>query len=169
MCMALFTCLVYEYIDYEIPGLITLGWFICQNYKIICLTCPPNVPFYFFFGDHHLSSFSMLTEEMFLFHVPTVAPTPSKLCFSHIFPASCKRKVDTMKPVFCQTLTEQRNTDRWITDSRVLSTLQFIEANRGELSSKLPTLFTSQQASLLASSPNCFWVICYISALLCYI
>lgn len=96
-------------------------------------------------------------------------PSPKSFCFSHIFPASCRRKIDKMKSVYCQTLTEQRNIDRWITDSTVLSNLQFVEANTGELSGKLPTLFTKQQAALLASYPNCFWVICHISTLLCYI
>lgn len=95
--------------------------------------------------------------------------SPKSADFFYIFPASCKRKTDKMKPFYCQTLTEQRNIDRWITDSRVLSTLQFIEANRGELSGKLPTLFTNQQAALFASYPNCFWVIWHISALLCCI
>lgn len=74
-----------------------------------------------------------------------------------------------MMSFYCWIPTEQRNIDIWITDSRVLSTLQFIEANRGELSGKLPTLFTNQQAALFASYPNCFWVIWHISSLLCYI
>lgn len=104
-----------------------------------------------------------------VYRLQQLLPPPKSFCFSHIFPASCRRKIDKMKSVYCKPLTEQRNIDRWITDSRVLSTLQFIEANTGELSGKLPTLFTKQQAALLASYPNCFWVICHISTLLCYI
>lgn len=82
--------------------------------------------------------------------------------------AESERQTHKMKQNYCQTLTVCRNIDRFITDSRVLSTLQFIEANRGELSGKLPVLFTNQQATLFASHPNCFWVIWHISTLLCY-
>lgn len=100
---------------------------------------------------------------------PPPPQPPKSADFFYIFPASCKRETDKMKPFSCQTLTEQRNIDRWITDSWVLSTLQFIEAKRGELSGKLPTLFTNQPAALFASYPNCFWVIWHISTSLCYI
>lgn len=148
--------------------MITLGWFIWYDYKIIWCFLLMLLSIFIWESSSHLLLLADLRD--ILLPRPVVAPaSPKSVCLSHIFSASCRRKTDKVKPVYCQTLTEQRNSDRQITDSRVLSTLQFIEANTGELSGKLPTLFTNQQAALLASYPNCFWVICHISTLLCYI
>lgn len=124
-----------------------------------------NAPFYFYLGIIITPSFPSWLKKYFSSCIGCGSCPLQSLSVS----ASYRRKIDKMKSVYCQTLTEQRNTDRWITDSRVLSTLQFIEANTGGLSGKLPTLFTKQHAALLASYANCFWVICYISTLLCYI
>lgn len=104
-----------------------------------------------------------------LLHTNCNPPSLSKVSRFLLYLPCRLQEGDKMMAFDCQTLTEQRNIDRWITDSRVLSTLQFIEANRGGLSGKLPTLFTNQQAALFASYPNCFWVIWHISTLLCYI
>lgn len=105
-----------------------------------------------------------------LLSICTVNPSP-KIAYPILYafwPQRSKNQTQIRWQSYCQTLTVQRNTDRWITDSRILSTLQFIEANRSELSGKLPTLFTNQQAARLASYPNCFWAIWHISTLLCY-
>lgn len=128
-----------------------------------------HAPFYFYLWIIISPSFPSWFKKYFTPCIGCSFCPLQSLSLSLISSLPAAGERDKMKSVYCQPLTEQRNIDRWITDSRVLSTLQFIEANTGELSGKLPTLFTKQQAALLASYPNCFWVICHISTLLCYI